>query len=216
MELAQFASEWVRRAGTQSVVPADLPRLLRTEEPTADPMDARIRDRGAGLRSAGAGESSVPGLGMRVLHPLLTQASEAHRDVLGLTLDAVGWGTSGALYGAGAEESALYFEHPDFVHPVRPQPADRAPADRVNVGVVRADRPAHPVTGGAVATGTDYLLWVSLGPRDDQAVPDDDEHLDLSGVPDDDVLDVAVFPDSCWRCRMPLIRAASSWARNAR
>lgn len=185
-ELTDFAGKWVRQAGPPSVVPADLPRLLRTEEPTAGPMEARIRDRVAGLVSAGAAESTIPGLGLRVVHPLLTQASTTHRDVLGLNLDAIGWGISGALTGDVAEEPAA--------HLVRPEPSQSA--DRVNVGVVGADRPDHPVTGGAMVTGTDYLLWVSLGPRDDQAVPDDDEPLDLSGVPDDDVLDVAVFPDS--------------------
>jgi hypothetical protein len=35
--------------------------------------------------------------------------------------------------------------------------------------------PADPVTGGAVDTDMDHLLWVSLWPRNDQAVPDDDE-----------------------------------------
>jgi hypothetical protein len=182
-ELTDFAGKWIGQADPPSVVPVDPPRLLRTEEPEG-PIEARIRDQIAGLVSTGAAESTVPGLGLRAVYPLLTQASEAHRDALGL--NTVGWGISGALAGDVAEEPAAGLE--------RPVPSQ--PADRVNVGVVGADRPDHPVTGGAVVTGTDYLLWVSLGPRDDQAVPDDDEPLDLSGVPDDDVLDMAVFPDS--------------------
>jgi hypothetical protein len=191
-ELAQFVGEQTQPGSRPPVTWSGLPSLIR---PRPDTNPNLI----------------TPDPGWRALPPVLMQASTAHRDVLGLNLGGgrLGAGMTGA---AGLGAFNLLGNFADFAHfpkewatvsPGEPEeddhpyPSDQPqPADLLNVGVVRPDRPGRAVPGGSVAPSTDYLVWVSIGPRDAQAVPGDDEELDLSGVASDEVLDVAVFPDS--------------------
>ena len=190
-ELADFTGRWVRSAGPPPAAPADLPSLLRIDDPEASYVEASIRDQVASM--IGPGETAPTGRwrGPRFVRPLLAQTSEAHRDLLFRNLYSGGILSAGDVAADVSAYPATHASRGPSYHAGVPAPA----GDRINIGVVRADQPRQPVTGSAVATGTRYLLWVSLGPRDGEAVPDDDELVDLSGVTDDDTLDVAVFPD---------------------
>lgn len=195
-ELTEFVGEQTQREQNPMTVSAHLPRLLRTDEIETGPIESRIQDlMPTSLSGLGVG-ALVTGQTHRIntVHPLLTRTSGAHRDLLGLSLTAGEPGGTPdwlgdmlrlALRSAGASAG----ENPAI------EPAQRGEADRLNVGLVRADQPDKPVTGGSVAPGTDHLVWVSIGPHDEQAVPDDLETLDLSDVADEDILDVVVFPD---------------------
>jgi hypothetical protein len=200
-EFAQFVGEQTQPGSSPPVTWSGLPTLIR---PRPDTGPSLIN----------------PDPGWPVLPSVLRQASAAHRDVIALNLEGSGQGAISQFVGAdipeviqpasvgepeGRDISHLPIDFADFLlgepeeddHPDPPdQPWPAWPADRLNVGVVRADRPGRAVTGGSVAPSTDYLVWVSIGPRDAQAVPGDDEELELSAVANDEVLDVAVFPDS--------------------
>jgi hypothetical protein len=196
-ELTEFVEEQTERAQNPMVVSAHLPKLLRTDEIEIGPIESRIRDlmrtRVGGL-AVGAGPLTGQSHRINTVHPLLTRTSGAHRDLLGLSLtagessDTPDW--LGDMLRLALRSTGVSAGQNPAIEPAQP-----GEADRLNVGLVRADQPDRPVTGGSVALGTDHLVWVSIGPPDEQAVPDDLETVDLSGVADDDVLDVVVFPD---------------------
>ncbi|HXW86992.1 MAG TPA: CHAT domain-containing protein [Streptosporangiaceae bacterium] len=86
---------------------------------------------------------------------------------------------------------------PPGADPLPAAPADtRQPADVLNVGVIRADKPARRVTRGPLRPHVGHLVWVSVGPQDAEAVSGDTEPLDLSKVPAGAALDVVVYPDA--------------------
>lgn len=86
---------------------------------------------------------------------------------------------------------------PPSVGPLPSAPAGaRQPTDVLNVGVIRVDKPATPVTRGPLRPHVGHFVWVSVGPQDAEAVSGDIEPIDLSKVPVGAVLDVVAYPDA--------------------
>ena len=191
-DLAEFISDRLRNSEGPLIESGNLPRLLRLEEIL--PRLPGTRRPVAGGRWAGSPVAVRRLLADLGLDQQLTAELESKsaagpefapadlttaRAVIPLLTSHAYGGVPGAPTLGGADQD-------------RPTPT---PPDQLNVGMVRADWPATPVTGGSVAPNTGYLAWVSIGPPDEEALPDDRLPLDLEDVPANDVLDVVISAD---------------------
>lgn len=217
-DLAEFISDRLRKGAGPPIEAGNLPRLLRVEEIRPRPPQAgrqgvagypaddrpavwrlleslgRTEDVGEQLRTfdiepALHGREPAGWAAKHAVLPLLT--SYAYGDVSGTPSPG---GPTPTITGGGTLNygGVSGMPSPGGAGPGRPEAVR---PDQLNVGVVRADLPGRPVTGGSVAPATNYLAWVSIGPQDEEALPDDQQPLDLDDVPAGDVLDVMIFAD---------------------
>jgi hypothetical protein len=181
-ELMRFLAELVRPGADDRLLrPSDLPRLTAPDAAGAVDLSrigARLveplRQVDPALEPedpAGAARLDRPGL-------VLPDWAEARAPTLAL-LPVL----AGVVGRAPAEVPSL---------PSLPPPDE----DRLNVGLVRADSPAKPIRSGVLAADTDHLVWVSVGPPDDEAVPGEPAPVDLADVPSGEALDVVLFADA--------------------
>ena len=139
-----------------------------------------------------------------IARPGLVLPQFATRVAPSLGLRPVLAGTDPAAGRRRRDRGIVLEDRPDVVrvHAAASRRPDDDPApgpDQVNIGVVRADRPDEPIRSGALAASTDHIVWASIGPRDDEAVPGDDAGIDLDEVPDGEELDVVFFADAALR-----------------
>ena len=197
VELGDFVAGQLSGTVPRIEVAADLPWLMRTEG--VQPTLWRSRGARGDIHSI---ESAAGQYGLRPVLPILTSRAYGISHLPELSSGDSGPASFNLTGQAGIDDLAeiMMSGSPAAV----PEPPE--PADQLNVGLVRADRPDRPIIRGVVRTGTDHLVWVSIGPPDADAVPGDRKPLNLESVPDADLLTVLIFPDQaltvpsapCW------------------